>query len=53
MIGWPRDEPALTLDAAAQHLAQTARIVAPTPDDAVGRARDYLQQLYRSLYDHG
>ena len=53
VIGWLRDEPALTLEAAAQRLAETARIVAPSAGDAVARARDYLKQLYRSLYDQG
>jgi hypothetical protein len=53
VIGWLRDDPALELDAAAERLAGEARIQAPTGADAVIRARDYLKQLYRSMYDQG
>ncbi len=53
VIGWLRDDSALELDAAADRLVDAARIAAPTRSDAVGRARDYLKQLYRSLYDQG
>lgn len=53
VIGWLRDDPSLELDAAAERLADGARIAAPTRTDAVRRARDYLKQLYRSLYDQG
>jgi hypothetical protein len=53
VIDWLRDDPALSLDAAAQRLADAARIAAPTRDDAIGRARDYIKQLYRSMYDQG
>ena len=51
VIGWLRDDPALEFDAAAERLAREARIQAPTGADAVVRARDYLKQLYRSMYD--
>jgi hypothetical protein len=53
VIGWLRDDPALALDAAAERLADEARIAAPSRSDAVGRARDYIKQLYRSMYDQG
>jgi hypothetical protein len=53
IIGWLRDEPALELDVAADRLADTARVAAPTRADAVGRTRDYIKQLYRSMYDQG
>jgi len=53
IIGWLRDDPALELGAAAERLADAARIVAPTRADAVARARDYIKQLYRSMYDQG
>lgn len=53
VIDWLRDDPALTLDAAAERLADSARIAAPTRTDAIARGRDYLKQLYRSLYDQG
>ena len=53
IVEWLRDEPALELDAAAVRLAETARVEAPTKSDAVARARDYIKQLYRSMYDQG
>ena len=53
IIGWLRDDPALALDAAAERLVDAARIVAPTRADAHARARDYIKQLYRSMYDQG
>ena len=51
VIEWLRDDPSLSLDAAADRLVDAARIEAPTRSDAVARARDYLKQLYRSLFD--
>ncbi len=53
IIGWLRDDPGLGLDAAADRLADSARIAAPSRADAVTRARDYIKQLHRSLYDQG
>ncbi|HEY6174957.1 MAG TPA: nucleotidyltransferase domain-containing protein, partial [Kofleriaceae bacterium] len=53
VIGWLRQDPSLTLDAAAHRLADAARVDAPSRGDAVLRARDYLKQLYRSMYDQG
>ncbi|CAN5874397.1 hypothetical protein BH11MYX3_BH11MYX3_07400 [soil metagenome] len=53
VIGWLRDDPSLELGAAADRLADSARIMAPTRADAVTRARDYIKQLYRSMYDQG
>ncbi len=53
VIGWLRDDPALELDAAAERLVDAARVAAPSRADAVNRARDYLKQLYRSMYDQG
>jgi hypothetical protein len=53
VIDWLRDDPALALDAAAERLADAARIAAPSRGDAIARARDYLKQLYRSMYDQG
>jgi hypothetical protein len=53
LVEWLRDDPALELDAAADRLADTARVKAPTREDAVARARDYIKQLYRSMYDQG
>ena len=53
VIGWLRDDPSLGLDAAADRLVDAAHVEAPTRSDAVARARDYLKQLYRSMYDQG
>ena len=53
VIGWLRDDPALELGDAAERLAREAQVQAPSHGDAVGRARDYLKQLYRSMYDQG
>jgi len=53
VIAWLRDDPALELDAAAERLARSARVEAPTHDAAVHRASDYIKQLYRSMYDQG
>jgi RNA repair pathway DNA polymerase beta family len=53
VIGWLRDDPTLELDAAAERLADSARVEAPSRADAIVRARDYIKQLYRSMYDQG
>ena len=53
IIGWLRDDPSLAMTSAAERLADSAQIVAPTREDAVTRARDYIKQLYRSMYDQG
>ncbi len=53
IIGWLRDEPSLSLDAAAEQLVDAARVTAPTRAEAIGRAREYIKQLYRSMYDQG
>jgi hypothetical protein len=53
IIGWLAEDPDLDLDVAAARLVEAARIAAPTPGDAVARAKDYIKQLYRSLYDQG
>lgn len=53
IIGWLAEEPDLELDTAADRLATEARIQAPTRGDAIARAKDYIKQLYRSLYDQG
>lgn len=53
IIGWLRDDPGLAMNTAAERLADSARIAAPTREDAVTRARDYIKQLYRSMYDQG
>lgn len=55
VLEWLRAEPSLTLDAVADrlvaHATEGATDGEARPDRA--RARDYLKQLYRSLYDQG
>ena len=46
VLDWLRAEPGLALDRLAARLARSTGV-----DD--GRARDYLKQLYRSMYDQG
>jgi hypothetical protein len=53
IIGWLRDDPSLELDAAAERLAESARVEAPNRTDAIARSRDYIKQLYRSMHDQG
>jgi hypothetical protein len=53
VMGWLRDDPALSLDAAAARLASGAHIVAPTAAAATREAKEYLKQLYSSLFDQG
>lgn len=53
ILGWLAADPALALDEVAARLATAAAVPGPTPADAVRRARDYVKQLYRSLYDQG
>lgn len=53
VLSWLRDNPTLGIDVAAERLADVAHVEAPSRRDAVLRARDYLKQLYRSMYDQG
>ncbi len=53
VLEWLVADPSLDLDAVAVRLAASAAVPGPTAEDALRRARDYLKQLYRSLYDQG
>ena len=53
VIDWLRENPTLGIDETAERLADVAHVEAPSRRDAVLRARDYLKQLYRSMYDQG
>ena len=53
ILGWLAEEPSQTLDEVAERLAREAGVVAPTARDATLRAKDYVKQLYRSMYDQG
>jgi hypothetical protein len=50
LLDWLRADPSLDLDAVARKLAT----VVPGPEaERVGRAKDYVKQLYRSMADQG
>jgi hypothetical protein len=51
VLAWLRENPDMSLDEAADKLATATRIIAPTPEDARMRAKEYLKQLYRSMHD--
>lgn len=53
VLSWLAAEPGLSLDEVAARLAVAAQVAGPTTADAERRARDYVKQLYRSLYDQG
>jgi hypothetical protein len=53
VLDWVRAAPTSSLDEVAARLADAAQVVAPTRQDAVMRARDYVKQLYGSMYDQG
>jgi hypothetical protein len=53
VLEWLRQDAELTLDAAAARLADQARIVAPTREAATLQGKEYLKQLYASLFDQG
>jgi hypothetical protein len=53
LLTWLREDPPLTLDAAAARLAERARIVAPSSADAALQAKEYIKQLYGSMHDQG
>lgn len=53
VLEWLRRDHAQSLDQLADKLARETAIEAATPEDAQLRARDYIKQLYGSLYDQG
>ncbi len=53
VLEWLREDPAPTLDVVAARLARASPRAAPTVADQVLQAKDYVKQLYRSLYDQG
>ena len=53
LLVWLRDQPTLTLDELATRLASESDVAAPSQRDAELRAKDYVKQLYRSMYDQG
>lgn len=53
VLEWLRAEPDLSLDVVAERLAKVSPRAAPTQADAVHQAKQYVKQLYRSLFDQG
>ena len=53
ILEWLRAEPDLGLDAIAEKLAKLSPRAAPTEADAVHQAKQYVKQLYRSMFDQG
>lgn len=53
VLDWLREDPAPSLDEIAARLAKASPRAAPTEADRVLQAKDYIKQLYRSLFDQG
>jgi hypothetical protein len=53
ILSWLRADPSLELDVVADRLARDTEIQAPTEADARLRAKEYIKQLYSSLFDRG
>lgn len=53
VLEWLRKDHAQSLDQLADRLARATAIEAATPEDAHLRAKDYIKQLYGSLFDQG
>jgi hypothetical protein len=53
VVDWLRTDPTLSLDGIAERLAIATAIEAPSARDAHERAKEYVKQLYRSMYDQG
>jgi hypothetical protein len=53
LLDWLQEEPAPGLDAVAERLADLSERPAPTRADAELAAKEYVKQLYRSLFDQG
>ncbi len=53
VVAWVRDDPTLDLDAVAARLADATELEAGSAADKTLRAKQYIKQLYGSLYDQG
>jgi hypothetical protein len=53
VLGWLREGPAPSLDEIAARLAARAPARAPSEAEALGQAKEYVKQLYRSMFDQG
>lgn len=53
VLEWLRKSPSLSLDDVAQKLAHVSTRSMPSEADAIHQAKQYVKQLYRSLFDQG
>ncbi len=53
ILDWLADDPSQSLDATAARLVAAAHIEAPSDADRQLRAKDYIKQLYSSMFDQG
>src|SRR5262249_30980475 len=53
ILEWLRETPEPSLDEVAKRLAKIAARVQSSADDAELQAKQYVKQLYRSLFDQG
>jgi hypothetical protein len=53
VLEWLSHEPSLSLDVLAERLAKMSPRASPTEADAIHQAKQYIKQLYRSLFDQG
>src|SRR6185295_7070377 len=53
VLEWLRADPTLDLDAVAAKLAAISTRLAPSANDALHQAKQWVKQLYRSLADQG
>ncbi len=53
VLDWLRESPAPSLDEVALRLSASTRARAPNEAEALLQAKEYIKQLYRSLFDQG
>jgi hypothetical protein len=53
VVDWLRAEPSLSLDQVAARLARESGDPSASSEDAAFRAKQHVQQLYRSMHDQG
>ncbi|HEU4412609.1 MAG TPA: nucleotidyltransferase domain-containing protein [Polyangiaceae bacterium] len=53
VLEWLRETPTPSLDEVALRLSSSTRARAPSEAEAILQAKEYIKQLYRSLFDQG
>src|SRR5690606_27151259 len=53
LLEWLGDDPGLSLDASANKLVDAAEVEGSSEADRRLRAKDYIKQLYSSMFDQG